>query len=62
MRYLQRTKDYTLTYRKLDHLKIVGYFDSDFSGCLNNKKSRSGYVFMLAMKKLFFSKKKWNKH
>ena len=32
MRYLQRTKDYMLTYRKLDQLEIIGYSDSDFVG------------------------------
>ena len=31
MRYLQRTKDYMLTYRKLDKLEIIGYSDSDFA-------------------------------
>ena len=33
MRYLQRTKDYMLTYRKPDQLEIIGYSDSDFDGC-----------------------------
>ena len=33
MRYLQRTKDYMLTYRKLDQLEIIGYSNSDFAGC-----------------------------
>ncbi|RVW42708.1 Retrovirus-related Pol polyprotein from transposon TNT 1-94 [Vitis vinifera] len=48
MRYLQRTKDYMLTYRRSSHLEIVGYSDSDFVGCLDNRKSTSGYIFMLA--------------
>jgi len=30
MRYLKRTKNYMLTYRRLDQLKIIGYIDSDF--------------------------------
>ena len=33
MRYLQRTKDFTFTYRKSDKLEIIGYSDSDFVGC-----------------------------
>ena len=33
MRYLQRTKDYMLTYRKLDQLEIIGYSNSDFARC-----------------------------
>ncbi|RVW43382.1 Retrovirus-related Pol polyprotein from transposon TNT 1-94 [Vitis vinifera] len=48
MRYLQRTKDYMLTYRRSSHLEIVGYSDSDFAGCLDSRRSTSGYVFMLA--------------
>ncbi|KAJ4710363.1 Retrovirus-related Pol polyprotein from transposon TNT 1-94 [Melia azedarach] len=45
--YLQRTKDYMLTYRRLDKLKIMGYTDSDFAGCQDSMKSTSGYVFLL---------------
>ncbi|KAL6340850.1 hypothetical protein AAG906_031960 [Vitis piasezkii] len=48
MRYLQRTKDYILTYRISNHLEIVGYSDSNFAGCLDNRRSTSGYIFMLA--------------
>ncbi|RVW97553.1 Retrovirus-related Pol polyprotein from transposon TNT 1-94 [Vitis vinifera] len=48
MRYLQRTKDYMLTYRRSSHLEIVGYLDSDFAGCLDSRRSTSGYIFMLA--------------
>ena len=48
MRYLQRTKDYMLTYRKLDQLEIIGYSDSDFAGCRDSMKSTSGYIYLLA--------------
>ncbi|RVW24610.1 Retrovirus-related Pol polyprotein from transposon TNT 1-94 [Vitis vinifera] len=48
MRYLQRTKDYILTYRRSSHLEIVGYSDSDFAGCLDSRRSTLGYIFMLA--------------
>ena len=48
MRYLQRTKDYMLTYHRSSHLEIVGYSDSNFAGCLERKRSTSGYIFMLA--------------
>ncbi|KAJ4719032.1 Retrovirus-related Pol polyprotein from transposon TNT 1-94 [Melia azedarach] len=46
-RYLQRTKDYMLTYRRLNKLKIIGYTDSDFTGCQDNMKSTSCFVFLL---------------
>lgn len=42
---LQRIKDYILTYQKLDQLEIIGYSNSDFGGCQDNKRSTSGYVF-----------------
>ena len=47
MRYLQRTKDFMLVYRRVDNLEVVGYSDSDFSGCSDDRKSTSGYIFML---------------
>ena len=47
-RYLQGTKDLMLTYRKTDALEIVGYSDADWAGCVDIKKSTSGYVFTLA--------------
>ncbi|KAK4404156.1 Retrovirus-related Pol polyprotein from transposon TNT 1-94 [Sesamum angolense] len=48
LRYLQRTKDYMLTYRRTDQIEIIGYADSDFAGCQDSMKSTSGYIYMLA--------------
>ncbi|KAD3640208.1 hypothetical protein E3N88_29431 [Mikania micrantha] len=48
LRYLQGTKDYKLTYRRSDNLEVIGYSDSDFAKCKDDKKSTSGYIFMLA--------------
>ena len=48
MRYLKRTKDFMLTYRRSNNLEIIRYFDSDFAKCQDSKRSTSGYVFMLA--------------
>ena len=48
MRYLQRTKDYMLTYRRSDQLEIIGYSDSDFAGCQDSRRSTSGYIYLLA--------------
>ena len=47
MRYLQRTKDYMLVYRKMENLEVLGYTDSDFAGCSDDLKSTSGYIFMM---------------
>ncbi|KAL0411899.1 UNVERIFIED_CONTAM: Secreted RxLR effector protein [Sesamum latifolium] len=41
MRYLQGTKDYMLMYRRTENLKVVGYSDSDFAGCVDSRKSTS---------------------
>ncbi|RDX99643.1 hypothetical protein CR513_17284, partial [Mucuna pruriens] len=48
MRYLRRTKGHMLTYRKSEDLEIVGYSDFDFARCQDNKRSTSGYIYMLA--------------
>ncbi|KAG8496840.1 hypothetical protein CXB51_008132 [Gossypium anomalum] len=48
IRYLQRTKDYMLTYKKSDLLEVIGYFDSDFAGCQDSRKSTLSYIYLLA--------------
>jgi hypothetical protein len=48
LRYIQGTKGLMLTYERSDNLKIVGYSDLDFMGCLDTNRSTSGYVFKLA--------------
>ncbi|XP_072076469.1 secreted RxLR effector protein 161-like [Arachis hypogaea] len=48
LRYLQGIKNFMLTYRRTDNLKIVEYSDSDLTGCVDSRKSTSGYIFMLA--------------
>ena len=35
-----------LTYQCIDALEVVG--DSDYAGCVDDKKSTSGYIFMMA--------------
>ncbi|RVW83177.1 Retrovirus-related Pol polyprotein from transposon TNT 1-94 [Vitis vinifera] len=48
MRYFQRTKYYMLMYKQNDNLEVIGYSNSDYIGCIDSRKSTSGYVFMLA--------------
>ena len=49
LRYLQKTKDYMLVYRGMDSkLEVIGYSDSDYKGCVDDLKSTSGYIFILA--------------
>ena len=40
MRYLQRTNDYMLIYRRSDQLEIIGYSNSD----LSNAKTAAGLL------------------
>ena len=37
-----------LVYRRVDNLEVVGCLDSDFGSCFDDRKSTSGYIFMLA--------------
>ncbi|XP_033515197.1 secreted RxLR effector protein 161-like [Nicotiana tabacum] len=48
LRYLKRTKDYMLMYRRSKHLEVIGYSDSDFARCIDIRKSTFGYLFLLA--------------
>ena len=47
LRYLQGAKDLMLTYRRTDTLEVVGFSDSDYAGCVDDKKSTSCYIFMM---------------
>ena len=48
MRYLQGTKYHMLTYRRSDHLEVIGYSDSDFVEYVDTRKFTLNYVFLLA--------------
>jgi hypothetical protein len=48
LRYCQGTKDFMLTYRRSDNLEVVGYTDANFAGCVDSRKSTSGYIYTLA--------------
>ena len=37
-----------LTYRISDPLEIIGYYDFDYVGCQDSRKSTSGYIYMFA--------------
>ena len=47
LRYLQGTKDLMLTYRRIKTLGVVGFSDSDYASCVDDKKSTFGYIFMM---------------
>lgn len=47
LRYLQGTKDLKLTYTKDGNASIVGYCDADWASDVLDRKSCTGYLFML---------------
>lgn len=46
LRYLKNTRNYGLIFRKTGK-SLQGYSDADWGGCLIDRRSYSGYVFML---------------
>lgn len=47
LRYLKGTIDYSLTYQKTNSLNVVGFCDADWANDLNDRKSYTGFVFIL---------------
>ena len=48
LRYLQGIKDLMLTYKHTGTFEVVGFNDFDYAGCIDNKRSTSDYIFMMA--------------
>jgi hypothetical protein len=57
-RYLQGTADFGLLYKKGEHSDLMGFTDSDYAGDQDDRKSTSGYVFMLGTGVVSWSSKK----
>jgi len=47
LRYLQGIKNHGILYKQQDENRLIDYFDSDWAGSYNDRKSTSGYVFCL---------------
>jgi hypothetical protein len=58
LRYIKGTLDHGLVYMKSDVFKIVGFSDSDWAGDKYDRKSITGYVFMLAGAAITWKSKK----
>nr|XP_033511182.1 secreted RxLR effector protein 161-like [Nicotiana tomentosiformis] len=58
MRYLKGTGDYALCYQGGKDLRLVGYSNADHGGDLDERKSTSGYVFLLSDGAISWSSKK----
>ena len=48
LRYLRGTTNLGIFYKKGGNDKLVAFIDSDYAGDLEDRKSTSGYVFMLS--------------
>ena len=57
-RYLQGTQHYELCYNGRSEANLYGYNDADFAGDPSDRKSTSGYVFILAGGAISWSSKK----
>ena len=45
-------------YMRVDNLEVVGYTNSNLGGCPNNRKSTSGFIFMMARGAISWKNKK----
>jgi len=57
LRYVRGTTDYCLQFRQ-GPVELVGYVDADWGGCLDSRRSTSGYVFLLAGAAISWKSKK----
>ncbi|KAL4011853.1 hypothetical protein IC575_028917 [Cucumis melo] len=56
--YLRGTLDYGLFYFSSKEFKLEGYYDNDWAGDTNDRKSTSGYVFFIDNTAFTWSSKK----
>lgn len=47
LRYIKGTKDFKLTFNNSGKAKLVGYSDANWAGNVDDRRSTSGYVFLL---------------
>jgi hypothetical protein len=60
LRYLQGTLDYDLLHRHASTSDLVVYADADWVGCLNTRRSTSGYAVLLGDNLVSWSSKRQN--
>jgi hypothetical protein len=58
LRYLRGTLDFGLFYRRRSASKLLAYTDSDYARDVDDRKSTSGYVFLLSEAAVCWSSKK----
>lgn len=58
LRYLNGTTNFEIFYKKGGSKSLIGYTDRDYAGDVEDRKSTSGYVFMLGSRAIAWSSKK----
>lgn len=58
LRYLKGTADFGLFYKRGRQQELIAYTDSDYAGDMDDRKSTSGYVFMMGSGAVSWSSKK----
>jgi hypothetical protein len=58
LRYIQGTTSYGIRYCRKSILKLIGFCDSDWGGCVDDMKSTSSYAFSLESSVFSWSTKK----
>ena len=58
IRYVAGTVDLGIWYYHVSSFKLIGFTDSDWAGCIEDRKSTSGYMFSLGSGAISWSSKK----
>ena len=58
LRYIAGTTDFGLWYGHVSEFRLLGYTDSDWAGCLEDRRSISGYIFSLGSGAISWCSKK----
>ncbi len=58
MRYLQRTKEMKIVYKKSNENEVIGYSDASYGEDRKDRKSTSGYLFIKAQAPISWKSKK----
>ncbi|XP_039030573.1 secreted RxLR effector protein 161-like [Hibiscus syriacus] len=58
LRYITGTLDLVIWYDHGIRYKLIGYTDNDWAGCIEDRKSTSGYVFSIGSEVVSWSSKK----
>lgn len=57
-KYFQSIKDLLLAYQHTNLLNVIGYYDVEYKGCTDDKKSTISYVFIMARRVVSWSSAK----